>query len=86
MKRITTNEDRDAHVSNYLAKYPHLAKCEGHAEQVGDMASVNANMFHNPNTGFQEFFADTPEWIIEIARKNKWVTTKSETITPENRP
>ena len=46
-----------------------------HYANLGDIASVNCWRRHNPETGFEEFYANTPDWIVEIAREHKWITT-----------
>ena len=46
-----------------------------HYANLGDIASVNCWRRHNPQTGFEEFYANTPDWIVEIARERKWIAT-----------
>lgn len=45
-------------------------------ESVGDNASVNTWRVHDPETGFEAFKSDTPDWVIEIASQQKWITRK----------
>lgn len=45
-------------------------------ESVGDSASVNTWRAHNSMNGFEVFKADTPDWVVEIARRRKWITRK----------
>ena len=51
------------------------AKNPRHYPDLGDIASVNCWRRHNPQTGFEEFYANTPKWIVGIAREHKWITT-----------
>lgn len=44
-------------------------------ESVGDIASVNTWRVRGLN-GFEVFKANTPDWVVEIARRNKWSTCK----------
>lgn len=64
-----------------LARRSHIAKAtrkeqgRDHRELVGDLATVNSNYMHNPDTGHHEFAKDTPAWIVSIAARRKWIST-----------
>jgi hypothetical protein len=42
-------------------------------DELGDIASVNCWRAHDPNTGYQRFFSNTPKWVLEIAKKRRWI-------------
>ena len=67
MTRILTESQRAEHVARYRARYPNLP--EAHCERVGDLATINSNQFHNPETGFHEFYPDTLDWVREVEAK-----------------
>jgi hypothetical protein len=68
-ERILTPEQRQLHINRHFWRDD---KTEFAAELLGDIATVNGNQFHNPETGFHEFYPDTPAWIREISKKRGW--------------
>ena len=76
---IETREERIKHIgecreSDRKSRWGEV-KNPRHYADLGDIASVNCWRRHNPETGFEEFYANTPDWIVEIARERKWITT-----------
>jgi len=76
---IETRTDRLEHIrqcreSDRKSRWGEV-KNPRHYPDLGDIASINCWRRHNPQTGFEEFYANTPEWIVEIARERKWITT-----------
>ena len=65
---IRTPEERALHV----AKYAHHYSTDEARELMGDMATMNSNQYHDSYTGFNEFYPDTPEWIIAMAERRGW--------------
>lgn len=76
---IETREDRLEHINECRAADRKSRRGEvknpKHYENLGDIAAVNCWRCHNSETGFEEFYANTPEWIVEIAREHRWITT-----------
>ena len=76
---IETREDRIEHIrqcrdTDRKSRWGEV-KNPRHYANLGDIASVNCWRRHNPRTGFEEFYANTPDWIVEIAREHRWITT-----------
>jgi hypothetical protein len=76
---IETREDRLEHINQCRAADRKSrwgeVKNPQHYANLGDIAAVNCWRRHNSITGFEEFYANTPEWIVEIAREHRWITT-----------
>ena len=67
-KRILTPGQRAVHIAHCRATHgPGLPG--DYLKSVGDMATVNTNQFHNPETGFLEFYPDTPAWVRALENK-----------------
>jgi len=65
MTRILTEFQLAAHIAHCRATHgPDLP--DSYFESVGNLAAVNSNQFHNPETGFLEFYADTPQWVRDL--------------------
>jgi len=69
LDRILTPEQRRAHIAR-LAGY---TSPEGR-ELVGDLVAVGGSQRHNPETDFEEWLVDTPEWIKDIALRRGWAS------------
>lgn len=76
--RILTPADRQAHIDKCrrLDKESQWGEVQNplHYKALGDIASVNDNRWHNPVTGFDEFYFDTPEWVVQIAVERKFIS------------
>lgn len=67
-KRILTPLQRAVHIAHCRATHgPGLS--EEYFKSVGDNATVTTNKFHNPETGFLEFYPDTPDWVRALEHK-----------------
>jgi len=79
MKRILTRKDYREHRNR---AFPRLPKDGGKPwtkrdrDMAADLATVNTNLIHNPETGWQEFVKDTPAWIIRLSARRGWGTHK----------
>lgn len=70
MDRILTKLDRAAHITGHTTP----ENTDEYKNLLGDCAAYQTNIFHNCDTGFHEFFSDTPTWIRDIAKKRKWAS------------
>ena len=78
MNQILTHEDRAAHVKVCQARDKEqgmILPVEYYA-RLGDQASVNAWYYHDPASGHNRLYANTPDWIVELARKMRWISDK----------
>lgn len=84
-KLITTHTDRLRHMEK-VRKWDiawqrecggHLPS-EKHYEDVGDIATVNNWMYHDK--GYRVFYANTPDWIVDIAVRRCWSSERGELI------
>jgi hypothetical protein len=69
LERIITPEQRRTHIAQLTG----FSSPEG-IELVGDLAAVNGSLRHDPATGFNQWLADTPEWIKDIALRRGWAS------------
>jgi hypothetical protein len=69
-----------------LQRAVHIARCRAthgqglsgeYFKSLGNMAALNTNKFHNPETGLLEFYPDTPAWVRALETKT---TCKTDTI------
>ena len=82
---ITTPADRLRHMEKVRKwdiewKREHggnLPREEIHSENIGDIASVNNWMYHHPK-GYSVFYANTPDWIVDIAVRRCWISERGE--------
>ena len=81
---IETPEDRLSHIevckTRDIESRWGLVKDPGYYEKLGDMASVNTWYYHEPSVGFCRLYADTPEWIVELAEKMCWISDRGERV------
>jgi hypothetical protein len=68
-ERIITPVQRQEHIARLSGSYSRAGR-----ELVGDLAAVSCNQRHNPESGFEEWLADTPEWVKDIAIRRGWAT------------
>jgi len=68
LPRILTPDERALHILKYGADF----SCDESRELMGDLATVNSNRYHDPYTGYNEFYPDTPEWILDMAVARGW--------------
>ena len=77
---INTPEDRAAHIEACQARDAQsifgLVAVEGYYERLGDQASVNCWYYHDSTIGFHRLYANTPDWIVALARKMRWISDK----------
>jgi hypothetical protein len=77
---IKTPADRHAHIEWCREKDRQSRRGEvpnsQHYENLGDIASCNAWWVRNSLTGYQEFRADTPDWVVTIAKSRQWISEK----------
>jgi hypothetical protein len=77
---IKTPADRQAHIEWCREKDRQSRWGEvpspRHYENLGDLASCNDWWFHDPRIGFLRFYADTPDWIVTIAKSRQWISEK----------
>jgi hypothetical protein len=71
VERILTPEDRLAHMQwckekDAASPWGMVTNLE-HYERLGDLAAINCNTEHDPESGFQRFKPDCPGWIRELA-------------------
>jgi hypothetical protein len=69
-KRILTPLQRAVHIVRCRATHG-AGLSEDYFKSLGDMATINTNQFHNPETGFLEFYPDTPDWVRKLQTKTK---------------
>lgn len=72
-KRILTRLDRLSHIAQVKARDDKDRKGE-YWELIGDSATLNSNQYHEPATGFNEFYPDTPLWISQMAVRRGWAS------------
>lgn len=81
---INTPEDRTAHIGACQARDVQsifgLVAIDGYYERLGDQASVNCWYYHDSTIGFHRLYANTPDWIVALARKMSWISDKGERI------
>jgi len=81
---IYTPEDRAAHIKVCKARDARsifgLVPVEGYYERLGDQASVNFWYYHDSTTGFHRLYANSPDWIVALARKMRWISDKGERV------
>jgi hypothetical protein len=83
---ICTPVDRAAHIE--ACKTRDIQSCwglvttEGYYERLGDQASVNCWYYHDSTIGFHRLYANTPDWIVALARKMCWISNKGTRVKP----
>jgi len=81
---IETHEDRIAHIevcrTRDIKSHWWLVKNEEHYERVGDHASVHSWYYHDTSSGFHRLHANTPDWIVETAKRLGWISERGERI------
>ena len=82
---ITLPEDRIAHIeqcrkwdAEWQADHGGDIPSKHHYENVGDITSTNDWYYHENNVGHLRFYADTPDWIVEIAVDHCWISERGE--------
>ena len=79
---IATPEDRLSHIKLCRARdiksHWGLVKNEEHYERVGDNASVYSWYYHDPSIGFHRLHSNTPDWIVETAKRLGWISERGE--------
>lgn len=78
MKRIMTKLDQLEHCRFVQSRHPDIS--EECLQGTIDLATLNSNRFHNPQTGHLEFFPDTPLWIAEMAFRRGWYNMETEIV------
>ena len=81
---IETHEDRLAHIEACQTRDLNspwgLVESNEHYEKVGDHASVYSWYYHDPSIGFHKLHANTPDWIVETAKRLGWISERGERI------
>ena len=84
---IRTPEDRTAHVeqckawdTEWRAEHGGNIPSDLHYETVGDIATTNDWYYHDSNIGYLRFYANTPDWIVEIAINRCWISDRGEKV------
>lgn len=82
---ITTHTDRLWHMQkcrkqdrDHQARHGDHIPSERHYETVGDIAAVNDWRYHASAIGHECFYINTPDWIVDIAIRQKWICTRGE--------
>jgi hypothetical protein len=79
---ISTPEDRQRHIDACKERDAEskwgLVPTPGYYEKLGDHASVNSWYYHDSSIGFNRLYANTPEWIVDLARKMRWISDRGE--------
>jgi hypothetical protein len=83
--QITTHTDRLWHMErcrkqdrDWKQEHGGNLPFEQHYENVGDIASTNSWMYHDPQKGHYVFYANTPDWIVDIAVRQFWISERGE--------
>jgi hypothetical protein len=82
---ITTHTDRLRHMEqcrkwdiSWQREHGGILPSEQHYENVGDIATFNSWIYHDPEIGFHRLYANTPDWIVDIAARRYWVSDRGE--------
>ena len=82
---IYTPADRAAHIetrkANDLQSAWGMVPNDNYYETLGNQASVNSWYYHDPR-GFGRLYADTPVWVVELAKKLNWIHERGEETHP----
>ena len=83
---ICTPEDRVAHIKACKARDAQsifgLVIAQGYYERLGNQASVNCWYYHDSTIGLHRLYANTPDWIVKLARKMRWISDKGTRVKP----
>ena len=81
---ICTPADRAAHIESCKVRDEQsifgLVNAIGYYERLGDQASVNDWYYHDSTIGFHRLYANTPDWIVALARKMCWIHEKGKRV------
>jgi hypothetical protein len=91
MARIKKPADRAVHIQackrqdqEWNQEHGGKLPPEQHYENVGDIAATNNWLYHDPGIGYHRFYANTPDWIVEIAVRKGWISDRGELRLCEN--
>ena len=79
---IYTPADRTTHIetckANDLQSPLGMVPNDNYYETLGNQASVNSWYYHDDPCGFNRLYANTPNWIVELAHNMGWIYDKGE--------
>ena len=79
---ILTYEDRAAHVNacQLRDQEQSIFLNADYYSRMGDQASVNNWYYYDPQSGHNRLYANTPDWIVELACKMRWIYEKGKQV------